>query len=338
MTIQSCPVEVLDKIFEYIAYSDPKNAQVNLHPLRLTCSHFRTIAKRHFIRIVCLPNADKVNGFAIYLKNMVERGDYGNSMLPIQHLAVAGKYRIPRGLSFRQRSNTEVEAERILPAIITTAAPTLLTLTIFGVDANMEIETVDGKKCYHKRRVPHTVKFPQLRELVALEQQLIRLNLDLDNQGDNTADVSRYQALQKLYIISDHSLGCLPSPLPTLRHLRLEMLDTAYARLPSLEQTPRVQSLIIDAPQYFGMIVEGCFGRHQSRAEYESTIGTYQTFIEKICDSNDSGVVIPAPENTSYTSRRRVLTAWANAVAGGSGCWTTAWTPTVLYTEEHEDD
>jgi hypothetical protein len=96
MMIQGCPVEVLDKIFEYTAYSDPENAQATLCSLMLTCSHFRTIAKRHFIRIVCLPNAEKVIAFAGYLKQVVESGDYGNGVLPIQHLAVAGKYRISR--------------------------------------------------------------------------------------------------------------------------------------------------------------------------------------------------------------------------------------------------
>ena len=100
MTIQSCPVEVLDKIFESTAYSDPENAKAGLYSLMLTCSHFRTIAKRHFIRIVCLPDAEKINAFASYLKHLVKSGDYGMSALPIQHLAVAGNYRDSHGLSF----------------------------------------------------------------------------------------------------------------------------------------------------------------------------------------------------------------------------------------------
>src|SRR5258707_11485780 len=109
MVIQSCPVEILDKIFECSAYSDPQNAQATLRSLMLTCSNFRTIAKRHFIRIVCLPNAEKVNVFADYLKRVVKSGDYGNIVLPIQHLAVAGKYRIPQGLFSPDYSAAQVE-------------------------------------------------------------------------------------------------------------------------------------------------------------------------------------------------------------------------------------
>ena len=79
----------------------------------LTCSAFSTIAKRHFIRIVCLPNTERVNAFAGYLMQLVEGGEHGNCVLPIQHLAVAGKYRIPRSLYFPRRSGTEGEAERM---------------------------------------------------------------------------------------------------------------------------------------------------------------------------------------------------------------------------------
>jgi len=74
----------------------PENAQANLCSLMLNCSSFSTIAKRHFIRIVCLPNTERVNAFAGYLMQLVEGGEYGNRVLPIQHLAVASKYRIPR--------------------------------------------------------------------------------------------------------------------------------------------------------------------------------------------------------------------------------------------------
>ena len=327
MMIQNCPVEVLDDIFDCTAYSDPENAQAVLCSLMLTCSHFRVIAKRHFIRIVCLPNAEKVNAFAGYLKRVVKSDDYGSRVLPIQHLAVAGKYRIPRGRSYRVRTYAEVKAERALPSIITIASPSLLTLTIIGVDSHMEGEVVGENKLHYKRGVSDMVKFPQLRELVVLDQHVIRLNSD--KNGDNTADVYRYPNLHKLYILGDHSLGGFPSLLPNLRHLRLEMLNSTHARLPSLDKTLHFHSLIIDAPQYEYLIINGCFATYQSTPDYDGTIDRYRTFIKSVCDSGDSGVVIPAVGNTRCTDPRRILAAWANAVAGGVGCWTTAWAPTV---------
>jgi len=331
MMIQNCPVEILDNIFDHTTYLDPENAQAVLCSLMRTCSHFRVIAKRHFIRIVCLPNARKVNAFVGYLIQVVESGDYGNRVLPIQHLAVAGKYRLPRGRLYQLRSAAEVEAESYLPWIITIASPSLLTLTIIGVDSPKEVEGV-GKN--NKRVVSDMVKFPQLRELVTLDQQLIRLNSD--RSGENTADIPKYPNLHKLYILSNYSLEALPSPLPNLRHLRLEMLDCARARFPSLDETLRLHSLIIDAPQYHELIISGCFITHQSKADYGCAIDKYRTLIKVVCDSGDSGVVVPTVGNTDYTSRRSILAAWADAVTGGVGCWTTTWAPTVLKTGYHE--
>jgi len=260
-------------------------------------------------------------------------------VLPIQHLAVAGNFRIPRGRFRQSRTAEEVEAESHLPSIITIASPSLLTLTIIGVDGRMEVEGVGNNRPVYKRRDSDMVRFPQLRELVALDQRLLRL--DFDKSGDNTADISKYPNLHKLYILSDHSLESLPSPLPNLRHLRLEMLDrmeSAHSRLPSLDKTLRVHSLIIDAPQYHEEIINGCFMYNQPIADYDRKIDKYRTFIKLVCDSGDSGVVIPAVGNTDSTSCTQILAAWANAVAGGVGCWTTTWTPTVLDTECYEDD
>jgi len=339
MTIQNCPVEVLDNIFDHTAYLDPENAQALLCSLMLTCSHFRVIAKRHFIRIVCLPDAGKVNAFTGYLTRVVENGDYGTRVLPIQHLAVAGEFRIPRGRFSRSRTAEEVEAESNLPSIVTIASPSLLTLTIIGVDGCTEVEGVGKTRHIYKRGISDVVQFPQLRELVALDQRLIPL--DLDKSGDNTPDISKYPNLHKLYILSDYSLERLPSPLPNLRHLRLEMLDrmeSAHARLPSLDKTLRLHSLIIDAPPYHEEIINGCFMYNQPKADYDRKIDKYRTFIKLVCDSGDSGVVIPAVGNTGSTSCTQILAAWANAVAGGVGYWTTTWAPTVLDTECHEDD
>jgi len=195
----------------------------------------------------------------------------------------------------------------------------------------MEVEGVGNNRPVYTKRGSDMVKFPQLRELVALEQRLIRL--DFDKSGDNAADISRYPNLHKLYILSDYSLEALPSPLPNLRHLRLEMLDSAHARLPSLDKTLRLHSLIIDAPQYHEEIIN-----HQPKADYDRKIDNYRTFIKLMCDSGDSGVVIPAVGNTDSMSCTQILAAWANAVAGGVGCWTTTWTPTVLDPDYYEDD
>jgi len=260
----------------------------------------------------------------------------GRRMFPIQHLAVAGKYRVPRGRSYRVRSSAEVEAERFLPSIITTASPSLLTLTIIGVDSYREVEVVGNRQSYCKKWVSDMVKFPQLRELVALDQQLIRL--DFDKSRDNTVNISKYPNLHKLYILNNYSLEGLPSLLPNLRHLRLDMLDSTNARLPSLDKTLRAQSLIIDAPQYRDLIINGCLVTHQSKVDYGCTIDKYLKFIKVACDPGNSGVIIPAVGHTGCTSHRRILAAWANAVAGGVGCWTTTWTPTVLKTGCHIDD
>ena len=193
-----------------MTYLDPENAQAVLCSLMRICSHFRVIAKRHFIRIVCLPNARKVNAFTGYLIQVVESGGYGTRVLPIQHLAVAGKYRLPRGRLYQPRTAAEVEAESYPPWIITIPSPSLLTLTIVGVDSPKEVEGV-GKK--NKRVVSDMVKFPQLRALVALDQQLIRLNSD--RSGDNTPDIPNYPNLHKLYILSNYSLEHCRHRYPT---------------------------------------------------------------------------------------------------------------------------
>src|SRR5258708_29185832 len=94
---------------------------------------FCAIAKRHLIRIICLPTAEKVNLFAAYLTQLIDTGTYGKARLPIEHLAVFGKYQIPRGRPWRNISEAEKAAEHILPSIISTIAPTLRSLVIFGV-------------------------------------------------------------------------------------------------------------------------------------------------------------------------------------------------------------
>ena len=327
--IQGCPVEVLDNIFEYTAYSDPENAQVTLRSLMLTCSHFRAIAKRHFIRIVCLPNAEKVNAFARYLKHVVESGDYGNSMLPIQHLAVAGEYRRPQGLPYRNSSDAEVEAEKIVPFIITTAAPSLFTLTIFGVDSGYGSINTEGTPDYGRLCVPDGTIFPMLRDLIALEQHVIPLvPRDSNRKLDKRACQLRYPALRRLYI-PGYGGSALPLALSFLEDLRLEILNGVNFDPPTRDELGHVHSLIIDAPQYYPAILSGCRMFSQSRDEYDSKINIYQALIDMAGVPGRGGIVVPVNGFDSYTDPGRILSGWANAVVGGAGCWATAWVPTI---------
>ena len=330
--IQGCPVEVLDNIFEYTAYSDPENAQVTLRSLMLTCSHFRAIAKRHFICIVSLPNAEKVNAFAGYLKQVVESSDYGNSVLPIQHLAVAGEYRSPQGLSFRNLSAAEDKAEKILPFIITTAAPSLFTLTIFGVDAGYGPVDTGGTPYHGRIYVPDGTVFPKLRDLIALEQYIISLVLrDSNRKLDKRACQLRYPVLRRLYI-PGYGGGVLPFVLPFLDDLRLEILDGVQFDPPTRDEVGHVRSLIIDAPPYYPEYSSGCLVYPQSRDEYDSKISIYQALVDKAGAPGRSGIVVPVNGFTLYTDPGRILSGWADAVAGGAGCWSTAWVPTITIT------
>ena len=332
MMIQGCPVELLDKIFESTAYSDPENAQSTLYSLMLTCSYFRTIAKRHFIRIVCLPNAETVKAFASYLIHVVEDGDYGKGVLPIRHLAMTGKYRIPQGLSFRNSSDAEFEAERVIPFIIATAAPSLLTLAIFGVSAGSLV--TDKRGIFHQEtpHIPNGTTFPHLRDLIALEQHIIPL---LHGNPDKRASQLTYPSLRRLYV-PGYGKVTLPSTLPYLEDLRLEMLHREnVGSLP--EEVGHVRSLIIDAPRYSSFIFSGCMGYPQSRDDYDSKISKYQTLINEGGDPERNGIVIPVDGFTQYIDRGRILSAWVDALAEGLGCWATGWVPTIPYSGRYED-
>ena len=331
------PVEVLDKAFEYTAYADPENAQAMLCSLMLTCSHFRTIAKRHLIRIMCLTNVEQINSFADYLEQMVESGNYGISLLPIQHLAVAGKYRIfPRPP--HRRSDAEAKAKRVLPFIITTAAPFLLTLTVFGMDSDHRSVYTSDSVHFEQHCVfcvPNGTTFPKLYDLIALEQDVIHLILCDDNgKPDKRACQLRYPNLRRLYI-SGLGGGFLPSALPYLEDLRLELLDQECVDPPLQEDVGHVRSLIIDTPKYAPLIT-GLDDEYQeysqSRDEYDSRISKYQTLIEEVGNRKRNGVIVPASGFTQYASRGRILSGWADAVVGGEGCWTTAWIPTIAFT------
>ena len=317
MTIQGCPVEVLDNIFEYTAYLAPRNAQATLYSLMLTCSHFHAIAKRHFIRIVCLQSASKVNSFFYWLNQVVESGDYGKGVLPIQHLAVAGESL--RGRRTRSYYDTEAKAYGVLHSIITTAAPSLLTLTIFDVEDRWRICT--GLVTYSERSrvtpIPDDTTFPKLRDLIVLRQHVIHLVLRDDNgKPDTRACQLRYPSLRRLYTPA-YGGGALPSTLPYLDDLRL--LDNEYGGPPPREELGHVRTLIIDVPKHYN--------------DYDDYLGDrtfmeYHTLIKKVGNPERNGIVVPTRDSILSPERGLILSAWANAVVGGEGCWTTAWAPT----------
>jgi hypothetical protein len=324
MTIQSCPVEVLDNIFEYSAYLDPRNAQRALFSLMLTCSHFRVIAKRHFIRVVCLPSAVKVNSFYDWLQRVVECGDYGKGMAPIQHLAVAGD-----GRCF---TDAEAKARGVFHLIITTAAPSLLTLALFDMDN-------DRHSLYpeqiHVNNVPDDTTFPKLRDLIALKQGVIHLVLQDDNKKPNKQVCQlRYPSLRRLYIPS-HGGSALPSTLPYLDDLRLLDKGYEYVGPPSREELGHVRSLIIDFPGPKSLLLF-ILDDWPGSDEYNSTLSEYRTLIKEVGNPECNGVVVPISGTLLRPERDLILSAWADAVVGGEGCWTTAWAPTTTRLSRYE--
>lgn len=321
--IQGYPVELLEGLFEFAAYSDPRSSQATLHSLMLTCSYFRTIARRHLIRIVCLPNEEKVIKFASYLQQVVGGGDYGKSMLPIQHLAVAGGFSWVR--NHRSPSLAESKAANIIPFIIATASPTLVTLTTFGLLSNHNLIFTSGS--IHPKQpcedcVINGPTFPKLRDLIALDQEVIQLTLwDNNNNPDKRACQLRYPSLRRLYI-TGHDGGTLHSSLPYLADLRLDMLDTRLVPPPPREDLCHVRSLIIDGPNYPPPFTFEKGGRR------DECNNKYRTLLEEVGNPERNGYVVSAKGFNRYRNRDCILSAWADAVVGGEGCWTTAWVHT----------
>ena len=299
----------------------------------LTCDYFRTIAKRHFIRIVCLTNVEKIDAFASYLTQLVESGEYGNSVLPTQHLAVTGMYRSHHRRFRRRRSDAEPNAKRVVSFIITTAAPSLLTLAIYGIDADHRLVFPSeglGIESFCVTCVPNETKFPKLRDLIALNQRVLHLVLQDDSRKpDKRACQLRYPNIRRLYIPSCDG-SSLVSTLPDLHDLRLDTLENGSLAPPPppREELDHVCSLIFDFPRYISWIGEWDQPYIQPREEYDSKIGEYRTLIEEVGISERNGIVVPGEGFTGCTTQSRVLSGWADAVVGGGGCWTTAWTPT----------
>lgn len=335
MTIQHCPVEVLDRIFEWVAFLSPRNAPAALSSVMMVCSHFQTVAKRHLLRIICLPTAEKTVAFVSFLKEAVNSGEYATSFLPIEHLALIGKLRIMRGSMFKSRTEAEAEAEHSAPFIISTAAPSLRSLTLFGIDAEHTSEIVNDQRVYCTLCVPDSIKFPLLCDLVALEQRVLTFSLLNENER---AYQSRYPNLRRLYVLGYHTEGnLLPSALPSLDCLRLEIFDSTYVITPPRERIGHILSLIIDAPRYSEVLYNGYTDVAQSRAEYNAMVLEYERLAKEVGGLDGCRVVIPPDDHTSYVDRDRVLLCWMDVVGGGAGCWNMDWRPTVPYNGDYSN-
>ena len=326
MVIQACPVELLDKLFEFTAYADPKNAPASLRSLMLTCSYFHPIARRHFIRIVCLPNEEKMNAFAYYLLQVLEGGDYGKGVLPIQHLAVVGGYRWKADNKDWYCSDAVAKAMRVVPVILSIAAPTLLTLTIFGMksDHRFLFGSIQVARQNWEDNFEEPI-FPKLHDLIALEQKVLDLlTVDGESGPDKRACQLSFPSLRRLFIPSlpDSHQVALPSALPYLADLRLDMQSSTIPPPPK-KAVDHVRSLIIDAPAPSSSLHQGDrLSRRQAKCNAQC-----RTLIEEVGTPERNGVVFSAygPETSAYRDPDCILSAWADAVVGGEACWTTAW-------------
>ena len=249
--------------------------------------------------------------------------EYGKGVLPIQHLAIAGRF---HWTSYHDPSGEETEAYRFAPLIIAIAAPTLITLTIFGIRSDHG-DTYAGRDFYPVLPCWHSVIqesiFPKLRDLIAIEQaQILLVVWDDDESPDKRAYQLRYPSLRRAFIPGCD--GTLPSALPYLADLRLDMLyGEPWISPPPREELGHVRSLIIDAPA--PSFFNDTHGRlSQEQDAYNSE---YRTLVEEVGNPDRNGVVVSAYGFNPYRHRNLdcVLSAWADAVGGGEGCWTTAW-------------
>ena len=326
MSIQHCPDEVLDMIFELLPVQSPDRAPAILLATILTCSRFYAVAKRYLTRVVCLQTALGVNLFAAYLTQLIDTGAYGTALLPIAHMAVFGPYRISREYISQNESDAsdaEKAAERILPFIISIAAPSLRSLTVFGFDS--QVGEVDGQLV--KVSVKPSVCFPKLQSLILLEQYIF--TLDYREEQSECSLPHRYPQLTSLYTHGLHVSNNVLA-LDTLRELRLDMLNTWVSGLPS-PPTPHVETIIIDCLPDQRRSVRGCFRRRNRRFAYQTKIENYRAFINANSSSPDSSVV--KAEGTRVRPEF-VLDVWKDIVQGGSGCWKWGLEPTTGGVEE----
>jgi len=319
MLIQRCPNEVLDMVFQLLPFQSPGNAPGVWSTMR-TCSRFRAIAERHLIRVVCLRSAKRVTLFAAYLTQLINTGAYGNARLPIEHMAVFGKYQIQFYDGPQTKSKTEKAAEYILPFIISTAAPTLHSLVIFGFDSQYMPEQVNGQ--HVANIVQPSVHFPKLQKLVLLEQHTISFTRELEQDSLQYC----YPQLTSIYIHNGHIEGDIFA-LRTLRRVRLDMLDQVNRwSCPTCPSVSHIETIIIDVTPYMKTFAKSCNGYLE---RYNQTIELYQTFINSNSNSLESYIAVAKSPMNRRVHMGPVLKAWKDIIQGGSGCWTKEWRPTA---------
>jgi hypothetical protein len=214
MSIQCCPDEVLDMIFQLLPVQSPDKAPAVLLPTMLTCSRFCAIARRYLIRVVCLQTARRVNLFAAYLLQLTDTGAYGKALLPIEHMAVFGEVPNPdivRGKKVKLRRQQSASFHLSFRSQRRASAPSLY----LGLVPN--IGEVDGHQI--KNIVKPSVCFPKLQRLILLEQHIIRLIAERDKM---ISPQHCYPQLMSLYTHRRHVNDDVLA-LRTLRELRLDM-------------------------------------------------------------------------------------------------------------------
>ena len=318
MSIQRCPNEVLDMVFHFLPFQSPDKAPAVVLSTMRTCSRFRAIAERHLIRVVCLQNAKRVNLFAAYLTQLINTGAYGKARLPIEHMAVFGKYQIALFGFPRERSEPEKAAEYILPFIISTAAPTLHSLVIFGFDAQRMPEQVNDED--FRNIVQPSVRFPKLQKLILLEQRTISL---YRKPEENSLQYC-YPKLTALYTHSGPINGDIIA-LHTLRRLRLDMLDPYCTdACPSCPSGSHIETIIIDATPYTELFAR-TYIRYKER--YIQRVKYYQALVNSASNSLEGCVVVGRSPKNRRVHAGPVLRAWKDIVQGRLGCWEKEWKP-----------
>ncbi len=293
MSIQHCPGEILDTIFQFLPIQSPGKAPAALLSTILTCSRFCAIAKCHLIRVVCLQTAESVILFAAYLSKLTRTGAYGKALLPTVHMAVFGKRRITYGDS---TSGPEYDAARILPFIIRIAAPSLRSLTVFGFKSQIRKLACEP----FTFELNPSICFPNLQRLVLLHQHLITLHRRV---GQNEDDLSHcYPQLTSLHTHSDNVNNDVLA-LRTLRELRVDILHARDFNLPS-PPILHLGTIIIDS-------------RADSRLD--QTRSVHHEGIDKFIEANSSSLkctVVVAQED-DCVHPDFVLHVWEDIVQGG---------------------
>ena len=304
MSIQHCPDEILDMIFQFLPIQSPDRAPAALLSTMLTCSRFCSIAKCHLIRVVCLQTAQSVNLFSAYLAQLTYTGAYGKALLPIVHMAVFGKHRITLRHYSRMASETERAAERILPFIISIAAPSLRSLSVLGF--NSQHGEVGGKLV--RVMVNPSICFPNLQKLVLLQQNVITLHRREGQDEDYPSHC--YPQLTSLYTHS-HNVNNDVLALRTLRELRVDMLNARDFDLPS-PPILHLENITIDSHPYRERLSSG-------RIRFDHTRSAHHEGIDEFLKANPSSlkcsVVVTQVPCVHPTF---VLDVWKDIVQGGS--------------------